>query len=624
MSPAGRYRFGPFELDSRSGELRKGGLRVRLQEKPLQILQLLLARPGEVLTREELRARLWPDTFVDFDHGLNNAINRLREALSDSAERPRYIETLARRGYRLIAPVEALDGADAAAEDPSTPGSTPRPRAWALAAAVAAGATLLLPLAARWRREAPPPPAGAGRMMLAVLPFRDLDGDARREYFSDGLTEETIAQLRRLSPARLGVIARTSAMLYKHSEKRADQIGRELGAEWLVEGSVRGSGDRVRITATLVHAPDQADVWSRSYEGRLGDVLAFQSEVARAVANEIRLQLTPGEEARLERRAPIAPETYELYLKGRYQLNRRTEQGLREGLALFQQAVAAAPDYALAHAGVGDAYALLGAGAYTVVSPREAFPRAQAAARRALELDAGLAEAQATLGYVSYTYDWDWAEAERRFRLALAADPNYATGHHWFALYLKSMGRPEEALSEARQALELDPLSLIIGADVAWILYHARDFEGATRQCRKVLELDPSFPVAHWNLGLGYEQQGRYAEAAAEFRRALELAGPRPVYVAALARCQALAGHAAEARQALKQLSSSGSYVPAANVALVLLALGDVDQAFAMLERALLERSDFFVNLEVDPRLDPVRSDPRFAALLRRTGLGPP
>jgi TolB-like protein/DNA-binding winged helix-turn-helix (wHTH) protein/Tfp pilus assembly protein PilF len=614
------YRFGVFEVELRTGALRKDGARVRLQEQPFRILLALLRQPGAVVTREELRRELWPDgTFVGFDHALNNAVNRLREALGDSAEQARFVETVPRQGYRFLAPVEEVE-APVPPALPAPEGPAPR-AAWDRRLLLLPGAAALAAVAAMvlLRPAAPPRPE---RVMLAVLPFVNLSGDPRDEYFSDGLTEEMIAQLGRLQPARLGVIARTSAMRYRGTDKRVDQIGRELGVDYVLEGGVRRAAGRVRVNARLIQASDQAQVWSESYERALADVLEVQGAMARAIAGEIHLRLTPEEQAALGGHS-VHPEAYSLYLEGRYHLNKRTEDGLRRGLDRFEQALQASPTDALAQAGLADAYLLLGAGDYSVLPPREAMPQAKAAARRALQLDPSRAEPHTTLAFIAFTYEWDWAAAEESFRRALALDPNYATAHHWYALYLKSLGRSQEALAELRRALDLDPLSLIIGADRAWALYHLRQHDEAVAQCRRVLELDPGFAVARWNLGQALVQKGEPDRAVAELEEALRLAGPSPVFQASLAEAHAAAGRAADAARILEALRAQARerYVSPADLARVHLALGRHDQAFALLERALEERSDFFVNLKVDPRLDPLRDDRRFAALLSRVGL---
>jgi TolB-like protein/DNA-binding winged helix-turn-helix (wHTH) protein/Tfp pilus assembly protein PilF len=617
------YRFGLFEVQLPASELRKEGLKVRLQDQPFRILVALLRQPGQVVTREELRRELWTaGTFVSFDNALNNAVNRLREALGDSAEQARFVETLPRQGYRFIAPVEEL-AAPARVGAAETAAPAPTGGFHLDKRVVMAGLGLLAVAVLAFAMVRPSSAPRAERVMLAVLPFVNLSGEAQDEYFSDGLTEEMIAQLGRLQPSRLGVIARTSAMRYRNTDKGVDQIGRDLGVDYVLEGGVGRAAGRVRVNARLIQVSDQAQVWSGSYERALADVLEVQATMARAIATEIHLHLTPEEQAWLGARRSVQPEGYSLYLEGRYHLNKRTEEGLRRGLERFQQALAIAPDHALAQAGLADAHLLLGAGDYSVHPPREAMPRAKAAAQRAVQLDGSRAEPHTTLAFIAFTYEWDWPVAEAAFRRALALDPNYATAHHWYALYLKALGRGDEALAEARRAQDLDPLSLIIGTDRAWALYHLRRYDEAVAQCERVLALDADFALARWNLGQALVQKGEAGRAVEEIEHALRLAGPSPVFQASLAEALSAAGRRAEAVHILSGLQAQATqrYVSPADLARVHVALGETDRAFALLEKAFDERSDFFVNLKVDPRLDRLRADPRFLRLLARVGL---
>jgi TolB-like protein/DNA-binding winged helix-turn-helix (wHTH) protein len=436
-------RFGVFELDLAAGELRKSGIKVRLQEQPFQILSLLLERPGQVVTRDEIQQKLWPDgTFVDFEHSLNAAVKRLREALEDSADNPQFVETVPRRGYRFIYPVE---------------GHAARSRRWVWALALAALPALLTLLLALnvgglrdrlWPRADSP----AKRIMLAVLPCDNLSGDPEQEYFSDGMTDEMIAQLGRLQPARLGVIARTSAMHYKGTDKHVDEIGRELGVEYILECSVRREGDRVRITAQLIQVSDQTHLWAASYERELAGIFAIQSEVSRQIARSLEVELLPAERARPSGAGTINPEAYEAYLKGRYFWNKRTEEGIKKSLDYFQQAVARDPDYALAYSGLADAYLV---GIFVGYLPsQDNHPKGLAAALRAVELDDTLAEAHASLANFEIG---NWLVEEKELKRAIELNPNYAPARIWYAMHLSARGRHEEALAEGKKALELDP-----------------------------------------------------------------------------------------------------------------------------------------------------------------------
>jgi TolB-like protein/tetratricopeptide (TPR) repeat protein len=459
------------------------------------------------------------------------------------------------------------------------------------------------------------------RLMLAVLPFENLGGDPQNEYLSDGLTEELIFELGRLDPPRLAVIGRTSAMHYKGTSLRLDQVGRELRADYVLGGSVRPSGDeRVQVAVKLVQVSDQSQLWGREFESTLGDVRHVQVEVAQAVGQRIRVtQAQPSVATQA-----VDPEVYRLYLRGRHQLNKRNEAGFREARAHFEQAIDMDPAYAPAYAGLADTYVLLSAGEYSILAPAEGMPKAKAAALRALELDPSLAEAETTLAFVRYTYEWDWQGAEQTFQHALELGPNYATAHHWYALYLKAMGRAE-AITEARRAEELDPLAPIIGADMAWSLYHLRRFDEAAAASRRVLRVQPDFAVAHWNLGLALTQLGSFDEAIAELQKAVQLGNGNPVFLATLGHTYGVAGRRGDALRVLGELSALAEqrYVSPAEFVFVHVGLGQKEEAFEALGRAYAQRSDMFVNLRVDPRLDPLRSDPRFQDLLRRMGYVP-
>ena len=624
--------FGSFEVDLASGELRRQGLKIGLQDQPFRLLALLLQRAGEVVTREELRDKLWPaDTFVDFDHSLNTAVRKLREALGDSAETPRYVETLARRGYRFVAPLAepgptAPLAHSAAADVASLPPSTatrlpPSARRVVVIAAVLSSAALV----AHWVGGRPRPRTPPGRRLtLAVLPFDNLSGDADQEYLSDGLTEEMITQLGRLEPDRLRVTARSSTWKYKHADRDIDRLRQELRADYVLEGSLRRAGERVRVTAQLIQAVDQTHVWAETYERDLGDVLVLESDVARAVARAIALTLTPDAQARLASARSVRPESYQDYLRGRYFFNRKTEAALRQALGYFQRAVAADPGYAPAYTGLADCYWSLGASA-TVggLPPRQTMPEAKAAALKALEIDGTLAEAHNSLAMIHLLYDWDLAASEREFRRALELDPEYTTAHHWYSHCLLVLARTDESLAESKRALELEPLNLAIGGHLGWHYLYARQYDQAIEQFRKTLELDPAFPQAQRYAAWAYLQKGMRQEAIASLRAALGRLGRNPEVEGELGHALGVAGRRAEALamlEGLRQLSST-RYVSPYSVALVHAGLSDRDQALAWLEKAYVERSDYMPYLNREPMLDGLRSDPRFAALVRRVGL---
>src|SRR5580700_2645529 len=507
--PTSVVRFGTYEVSLQSGEVRKSGLRIRVQQQPMKLLQILLERPREVVTREELRRRVWPDeSFGDFDQALNIAVAKLRSALGDSAENPRFIETLPKRGYRFIAEVSVV-GADVRSKKPESVAEdlpatepaqklqvaasavVPQRRRWTTRRVIVALALVvslsILALLLIHPRGHPP----MGIHSLAVLPLDNLSGDASQNYFADGMTDELITDLAQISALR--VISRTSVMVYKGARKPLPQIARELNVDAVVEGTVLHSGNQVRITAQLIEASTDKHLWSQSYEGELRDTLALQNRVASAIADQIRINLTPQEQAVLKSAKAINPEAYESYLKGRYFWNKRTADGLKVALAYFKQAIEEDPKYAQAYSGLADTYALLGDWQYAVMTPKEAYPKAKAAALRAVELDSTLGEAHNSLAFVLDGFDWDFDSAGREFQRAIELNPGYATAHHWYAWHLSLLGRYDQAIAEMRKAENLDPLSLIINADLAELLVLAHSDDESIRQSHKTIEMDPNF-----------------------------------------------------------------------------------------------------------------------------------
>jgi TolB-like protein/DNA-binding winged helix-turn-helix (wHTH) protein/Tfp pilus assembly protein PilF len=618
-------RFGVFELDSRAGELRKHGLRLKLQNQSFQVLAALLEHPGEVVTKEELGQRLWPSgTFVDFDHGLHSAITRLREILGDSSERPRFIETLPRRGYRFIAPVEvALDMPPQTSAGIPVPGERPRRgRAAALAGWVSGSMVVIvvlgLILAGFWRpsrRETALPIRS-----LAVLPLQNLSGDPAQEYFADGMTDALIAELSKIKSIR--VISHTSTMHYKGTNKALPDIARELSVDGVVEGSVVRSGNRVRIMAQLIQATSDEHIWAETYERDLSDILKLQGDVAESIAQQIRGRLTPQEQAKAASAPRVKPEAYEAYLRGRYFWNQRTEEGLWKSIHLFQQAMDIDPHWALPYVGLGDAYMVLDAWTVEAMSPKEVPQEARAAIAKALELDPASAEAHTVLAGLKHG-DWDWKRAEAEYRRAIELNPNYDHAHQWYGQLLCEMGRMDEGVSQAVLAHNLDPLNRILGVDVGYRLYWQRRYAEAVAPIRQTLELDPNFTVGHRFLGQVYEQMGRYEEAISELRRAAELSHDNPIDLGALGHVLAISGRSALAKQILVQLQqlSVRRHVSAFEPALVYAGLGRHQQALEWLEKAFEEQSAWMLHLKVDPRLDSLRSDPRFQSLLSRVGL---
>jgi TolB-like protein/Flp pilus assembly protein TadD len=452
-----------------------------------------------------------------------------------------------------------------------------------------------------------------------VLPLENLSGDASQNYFADGMTDELITDLAQISALR--VISRTSVMVYKGARKPLPQIARELNVDAVVEGTVLRSGDQVRITAQLIEASTDKHLWSQSYEGELRDTLALQNRVASAIADQIRINLTPQEQAALKNVKVVNPEAYESYLKGRYFWNKRTPDGLKVALAYFKQAIEEDPKYAQAYSGLADTYALLGDWQYAVMTPKEAFPKAKAAAIKALELDSTLGEAHNSLAFVLDGFDWDFASAGNEFQRAIELNPGYATAHHWYAWHLSLLGRFDDAIAEMKKAQNLDPLSLIINADLAELLVLAHRYDESIAQSRKTIEMDPNFALAHNQLAQAYLQKHMYDEAVAELKKAVQLSGDSPTCIANLARAYVASGKRSEAEKLLSDLKkrSNAAYSNAPEIAIVYVSLGDTDQAMNWLEKGYEER--FNPGVLLRPGFDPIRPDPRFQNLLHRIGL---
>lgn len=638
----GPVRFGAFQLDLRTGELRKAGVRISLPDQPFQVLKALLDRPGDVVTREELRQRLWPaQTFVDFEHGLNAAVRRLRDALGDSADVPRFVETMPRRGYRFIAPVTAASAASAAAdpaplvpeiEDRRGASATlhpkpPRRLSWVSAPVLIAAVAVVSVIWASGYLSRPLATSQStrsnGRFMLAVLPFENLTGNPDQEYIGDGMTEELIAQLGRMDPSRLGVIARTSAMHFKRTLKRAETIGSELGVSYLVEGSIRTTGTRIRIAVQLIEARTESHLWAQQYERDAKDLLTLQREVAEAITRQISASLgvAPSRLTAEARRHSTIAEAYEHYLRGRYHWGKDTGEELQKAKEHFLGAIELDSSYALAYSGLADTYTLLGADGFLPMS--EAYPLGRAAAVRALELDDMLGEAHNSLAAITVDYYWDWTEGGRHFERAIELSPNYETALRFYSFHLACMGRPEEALVFAERARRLDPVSPQAQQNLGLVFYFARRYDEAISAFRETLELEPDFGPAHVMLGRVYTAKGMPDRAVDELERARGLLGPRPDVTTPHAYVLAKAGRRREAMAMLDELRriSQPRDPSPFRVAYVHLGLGDADRAFEWLQKALEARDWQMAMLKVEPAFDGLRSDPRFAALVERVGL---
>ena len=621
------YCFGPFVLDPAEKVLLRDGHPLSLPPKAIDTLVALLERHGHVVNKTELLLRVWPDAYVE-EATLAQNVSTLRRILNGSSDASPYIETVPKRGYRFIAPVEIVQPTQEPRQSsaPLTAEVFPRiSRAllWSLAAVV----VLAFGIGIYYRGRGDSGVETPGEMVtLAVLPFENFTGDAAQDYLTEGFTEEMIAQLSRINPDRLRVIARTTAMQFKGTHKSVAQIGRELGANYVLESSFRREGNRARITTQLVRTKDQTHLWSQVYQRDVREILPLETEVAQAIAREIAVKLSPQEQARLTTHRFIEPEaTYTLYLQGRYFWNKRSEQGHLKAIEYFNQAIAADPAYAQAYSGLADAYALLGSSPTTAITRRDAMERARAASLKAIAINDTLAEAHTSLAFVYWHYDWNWADAEKEFRRALQLNPSYPTAHHWFAYYLASQGRIEQALGEIRRAQETDPLSLIINTDVAEMLYYARQYDQSIQQAKRVLEMDPGFVLARVILVWSYLAKQQYGAALEQSNEAVRISAGKSNVEAILAITYAGMGRTAKARDLLFQMKAKSERLHTeelwTGIAQVYAALGEKDQAFAWLEKDVQNREGGLTLINVMPFIDSLRGDSRFADLVRRIGL---
>jgi TolB-like protein/Tfp pilus assembly protein PilF len=589
-------------------------------------LTLLVSRPGSLVTREEIQQRVWgTETFIDFDTGLNSAIRQIRHALKDDTEAPRFIETVPRRGYRFLAPLEKIenDGREPAVQPLATPYRSDtihaaKPRAWRHAKWLLAGgvmlASLLVIVIWPWLSRG----RGDAIDSVAVLPFVNASTDPDAEYLSDGIPETLIGQLSQIP--RLKVMARSTVFRYKGANVDPQKVGRELNVRAVLTGRVLQRGEMLTISMELMDVRDGSQLWGKQYNRKLADTLAVQEDIAREVTDKLRLRLASVEEKRLTAHVTENAEAYQLYLKGRYHWNKRTPDGIQKAIESFQQAIEKDPGYALAYAGLADCYHVPA----NPLPPRKKMPLAKAASMKALQLDDTLVEAHTSLARVLFVYEWDWPAAEKEFKRAIELNSRYAPAHQWYGGYLTATGRFREADAEKKRALELEPLSLVINFEVGLASYFSRNYNQAIDQFQKTLELDANFPPPHTFLAAAYEQKGMLKEATTAFQKAITVTqGPaRTQATAGLGYVYAVSGRKAEARKILAELQSLSEhrYVPATDTALIYAGLGDKDKAFAWLDKAYEEHSFSLSNLKVEPRFDPLRSDPRFADLLRSIG----
>jgi len=569
-------RFGEFELDISAYELRRGGQPVHLERQPMDLLILLVERHRQLVWRADIAKRLWdPGVFVDVEMGVNTAIRKVRQALRDSRESPAFIETISGKGYRFIAPVDAA-------------------------------------------------PLGRHQEAIesvAVLPFANDSADPDGEYLSDGITETLINNLSQIWNLR--VVARSTVFRYKGKDIDPQKAGNDLHVRAVVSGRLLQRGSTLIIRAELMDVATGAQLWGGQYNRKAEDVFALQDDLSREISEKLRLQLTGDEKQRLTKRYTEDAEAYRLYLKGRYHWNKRSPEGLQKAVEYFRQALEKDPAYSLAYAGLADTYAYLSF--FNVVAPREAMPKAKNAAVKGLEIDKDLAEAHVSLGYVSFTYDGDWPAAGKHFEQALALNPAYSRAHTFYPFYLSSLGRSEEALEVARRALDFDPASPAVSHSLAVQLYFARQFDQAIDQAHNTLEMDANFAISYAVLGEVYLSKGMYREGLLALEKYSALSRSSATSLALLGYSQARLGERSQALRMIEELkaASKESFVPALFVALVYAGLEDKGQAFTWLEKAYEERFNRLAYLKVDALWDPLRSDPRFADLLRRVGIPP-
>jgi TolB-like protein/DNA-binding winged helix-turn-helix (wHTH) protein/Tfp pilus assembly protein PilF len=630
------FEFGPFRLDPSQRLLLRNGKAVSLTPKAFETLVILVENHGRLLSKDELMKRLWPATFVE-EANLAQNVSAIRRALNGQTGGAEYIETVPKGGYRFCGSVRRVSSEPVVASDmPTKPQpeparnaeldsvgiTAPQPDGWGTRAAVISAIVVIaaaIVIFVLWRTRFSSASEAASRVTpirsIAVLPLVNLSSDPAQEYFSDGLTDELITRVAQMGS--LQVISRTSVMGYKHSLKKAPEIGNELHVDSIVEGTVERVNDRVRIRVQLIRTATDQHIWAETYDREIKDVLQLESDVAREIAQQIG-QAHAKDQLQPSQKHVVPSEAHEDYLRGRYRWNQRSETALRAGIVHFQKAIDLDPLYPQAYAGLADSYIMLTNWGFLPAA--EGYPKAESAARKALELDDQLSEAQASLAYATFLYDWDWSGAESKFRRAIELNPNYSTAHHFYSVYLMSAGRHAEAQREIERARELDPLSRITNSVVGWIYYEGRSYDKAMEQCQRTVDMDPTYGPSLLDLGSVYLAKREYDKAIAQFVRARAVAGNTATVLSYLAQGYAAAGKKSEARELLNKLekSSQPQFVSPWEYALIHDALGDKDQALKFLQKAADQHAGWIVMMAVDPRLDDLHADPRFQQLAKR------
>jgi TolB-like protein/Flp pilus assembly protein TadD len=566
----GVIAFGAFELDRRTGELRKHGVKQKLQPKPRLMLELLLEHAGEIVSFADVEAKLWPEEHVEFDRNVGIALCKLRKVLGDSATNPRFIETVQRQGFRFIAPLRQVGR------------------------------------------------AGTEKKMVAILPFDNISNDRSQDYFADGMTEDLITQVGRVNPTRMGVIARTSSMSYKTTRPPLRQIAADLGVEYIVEGSVRREGGRVRITAQLIQVSDQTHIWADTYDRSGKDALGIQAEVAEKIASALVVELLPEQRALMRRATKTNSEAHDLYLQGRHHWFRRIPEEIERALDCFERAVSADPQYALPYVGIADSYAVLGY--YGDLPPSSAFSKARTSAQKAVELDGELAEAHSTLAFIAAHFDWKWSQADRSHRRALQLNPNYCSAHHWYGLGLMQVGRFREALQALRRAQELDPLSAPVHAHVGRVHYFARQYKTASSILREAVDMDPDYLPARYFLAMTLAAEGGHDEAVSLLQGVTRVGGEHPIVISGLASVLFRAGRHSEAEAEVARLHrlAKTRHVSSFFCAFALAASDQAERVMSSLEAALAERFAWLPTLRYEPAFDACHTQPAFLELAQR------